>query len=244
MNSLRVSTTDRVVGSVLVTRLQELQQRPSLVVLASCQSVGDDAEACPDNTSALPALGHQLAEGGSPAVLAMQGSVTIQTGRNSSTVFFRELQRDGQIDQAMAVTRGAVRGQPEWWMPGLFMRLKSGRIWYAPGFIGVTSNKDLIPGVVRRALADTALLFLGFQLDDWDFRVLFRSIMSQEGRSRRSKYAHVAVQIAPEEGRILEPERARQYLERYFQGAYISIYWGSAEDFVQELHRRWKAVTP
>ena len=25
----------------------------------------------------------------------------------------------------------------------------------------------------------------------------------------------------------------------YFQGADISIYWGSAEDFMKELHRRW-----
>ena len=95
----------------------------------------------------------------------------------------------------------------------------------------MTSNKDLIPGVVRRALADTALLFLGFQMDDWNFRVLFRSIMSQEGRGRRRGYAHVAAQIDPEEGRILEPERARRYLESYFQDADISIYWGSAEDF-------------
>jgi hypothetical protein len=111
---------------------------------------------------------------------------------------------------------------------------------YFDYLIGVTRDKDLIPGVVRRALADTALLFLGFRMDDWNFRVLFRSIMSQEGRSRRSRYAHVAVQIDPEEGRILEPERARRYLESYFRGEDISIYWGNAEDFVQELDRRWK----
>jgi hypothetical protein len=112
---------------------------------------------------------------------------------------------------------------------------------YFDYLIGVTSNKDLIPSVVRRALADTALLFLGFQMDDWNFRVLFRSLMSQEGRGRRNRYAHVAVQIDPEEGRTLAPERARRYLETYFQGADISIYWGSAEDFIRELQRRWEA---
>jgi hypothetical protein len=111
---------------------------------------------------------------------------------------------------------------------------------YFDYLIGVTRDKDLIPGVVRRALADTALLFLGFRMDDWDFRVLFRSLMSQEGRGRRSRYAHVAVQIDPEEGRIQEPERARRYLESYFQDADISIYWGNVEDFVQELNRRWE----
>ena len=115
---------------------------------------------------------------------------------------------------------------------------------YFDYLIGVTANKDLIPPVVRRALADTALLFLGFRMDDWDFRVLFRSLMSQEGRGRRSRYAHVAVQIDPEESQILEPEGARRYLESYFEDADISIYWGSTEDFVQELGRRWQEAAP
>jgi hypothetical protein len=77
-------------------------------------------------------------------------------------------------------------------------------------------------------------------MDDWNFRVLFRSIMSQEGRRRRSRYAHVAAQIDPEGGRIMEPERARHYLESYFQDADISIFWGSVEDFVRELLSRWE----
>src|SRR5262249_58239051 len=86
---------------------------------------------------------------------------------------------------------------------------------YFDFLIGVTNNKDLIPISVRQALADTALLFLGYRLDDLSFRVLFRSIISQEGRSRRKKYAHIAGQILPEEGRFLQPERARAYLEPY-----------------------------
>jgi phosphatidylserine/phosphatidylglycerophosphate/cardiolipin synthase-like enzyme len=51
----------------------------------------------------------------------------------------------------------------------------------------------------------------------------------------------VAVQIDPEEGRIQEPERARRYLESYFQDADISIYWGSVEDFARELQQRWES---
>jgi hypothetical protein len=112
---------------------------------------------------------------------------------------------------------------------------------YFDFLIGVTTNKDLIPSVVRRALTDTALLFLGFQMDEWNFRVLFRSILSKQGSSRRDRYAHIAAQIEPEEGRLLEPERARMYLENYFsKGADISIYWGSPEDFLHELLGRWK----
>ena len=112
---------------------------------------------------------------------------------------------------------------------------------YFDYLIGVTKNKELIPEVVREALANSALLFLGFHLDDWNFRVLFRSLMNQEGRHRRKRYNHIAAQIDPDESRILEPERARHYLESYFfQGAAISIYWGTTEDFVKELLPRWK----
>ena len=111
---------------------------------------------------------------------------------------------------------------------------------YFDYLIGVTSNNDLIPAVVRRALTDTALLFLGFNLDEWDFRVLFRSIMQRKGRNRRGRYAHIAAQIDPEQGQILEPDGARRYLEEYFGDADISIFWGRVEDFAAELAARWK----
>ena len=78
---------------------------------------------------------------------------------------------------------------------------------YFDFLIGVTRDKDLVPVGVRRAFADSSLMFLGFRLDEWDFRVLFRSIINQEG-DRRSEHTHVAVQIDPEEGRSMEPERA------------------------------------
>jgi hypothetical protein len=84
-------------------------------------------------------------------------------------------------------------------------------------------------------MTDSALLFLGFQLDDWQFRVLYRSILSQQGGERRKKHPHIAAQIEPDEDRILEPERARAYLESYFQGSNINLYWGSAEDFLVQL---------
>ena len=452
--------TARVSGADLVTRVKELNQRPRLVFLASCQSAGSESRTPGDKNDqakgSLAALGPRLAESGIPAVIAMQGNISMQTITDFMPIFFQELQQDGQIDRAMTVARGVVRSRSDYWMPALFMRLKSGKVWYVPGFsderqgfekwpalmkriqrgqctpiigpgliepligsqreiarrwaeryhyplaphereslpqvaqylainqdssfpldeleeylkqeirtdycddlppelqkntsplmdmvdaigrkrwessgydahfvlaqlplpiyittnvdnllvtalkeagrdpqvmicpwneyveqyetvydrepnyhptvdrplvyhlfgrldepdsvvltednyfkflIGVTGNKDLIPSAVRRALADTALLFLGFQMDEWNFRVLFHGILSQQGSSRRDRYSHIAAQIEPEEGRILEPERARRYLESYyFNDAYISIYWGSAEDFVKELWRNW-----
>ncbi|MCB0152816.1 MAG: SIR2 family protein, partial [Caldilineaceae bacterium] len=430
----------------------------------SCQSAGSGDEPTTQDDGVLAALGPRLAEAGVPAVIAMQGNLTMQTAAEFMPVFFSELRRDGQVDRAMSVARGAVRERPDWWMPVLFMRLRSGRIGYKPGFgdereglrkwpallrnieagrctpivgpgasewllgsrreiaarwaadfgypmdpngneslpqvaqylavdqdvmfmrdeldrqiigevvrrygewlppalaaaspdelvsaaaalaqsqagmaifhtlarlplpiyvttnpgnllsnalrevevtvngqhrckepvvevcrwndslatlpsifeedrdyrpsverplvfhlfgrldepeslvvteddffdylIGVTSNNDLIPIVVRNALVNSALLFLGFGLDDWDFRVLFRSIINRQGSRRRNNYAHVAAQIDPEAGRIQEPEGARRYLETYFdKEADISIFWGGVADFTAELAKRLK----
>jgi hypothetical protein len=109
--------------------------------------------------------------------------------------------------------------------------------------IGVERYKEDIPEVVRAKFANSALLFLGLRPEDWAFRVFFRILMSQQGGQRRSRYPHIAVQVAPEEGRMIEPGRARQYLEDYFaeflsDQTRINIYWGSSQDFAREMRQR------
>lgn len=117
-------SVDRVEGGVLVQRISSLTHRPSLVVLASCKSAGESHE-----ESALAALGPQLASAGIPAVVAMQGNVSMTTVACFMTTFFSELQRDGLIDRAMAAARTTVLDRTDWWMPVLFMRVRDGRIW-------------------------------------------------------------------------------------------------------------------
>jgi hypothetical protein len=449
-------TSARTPGRDLADRLGELRRPPRLVVLASCQSAGTGDDSHVGEGGVLAALGPRLSEAGIPAVVAMQGNISMETAERFMPVFFRELRRDGQVDRAMAAARAEVRDRPDVWVPALFLRLNSGRIWYVPGFargpgqefdlwpglvtylrphrpkgtpilgsgllepylgptrefarrwaernrfplasharedlpqvaqylsvsfkasalrsmfeqelaeaargharqaglpaddsrsaaellsmagarrrqsnpsephrvlatlpfpmylttnpdnllvealleagkrpevglcpwsekvdwsesvfardpdfrpsvdrplvyylfgrledprslvlteddyfdylIGLTRNNEMIPAVVRRALVDTALLFLGFRIDDWDFRVLFRSLMAQGGRQRSEDYAHVAVQIDPEDGRNIDPEGTRRYLNRYFQNTEVRIYWGHVDDFAGELFDRW-----
>jgi hypothetical protein len=88
------------------------------------------------------------------------------------------------------------------------------------------------------------LLILGFPIDDWKFRVFFRSLMNGEGGGRRRRYTHVAAQIDPEEAQTIDPARTRHYLEEYFGGSDITIYWGSAEDFLRELAGRLPGGRP
>ena len=440
---------DVIRGAELVERIRELRRRPRLVVLISCQSGGSGSAQALDG-GALSALGPRLAAAGIPAVVAMQGNVTMETMAAFMPRFFAELQEDGGIDRAMAVARGVVRDRPDWWMPVLYMRLRSGLLWYTPGFgedsaalrkwpalvaniregkatpivgtglleslfgsmselarrwsetysfpmasyeredltqvaqylavnqdwffprrelsrhlsaelrnrfsiaassdteatlidlistvgraqratnpqnpyrilaelglpvyittdptpllaealesagrkpvteicpwekemlsasifdedpdyrpsserpliyhlfghlsepdslviteddyfdylISITREKDRIPTFIRRHLSDTSLLFLGFPLADWSFRIVYRSVMRQEGSRRRNRHTHVAAQISPEEGRILDPERARRHLETYFDEASIAIFWGEPNDFLEALQEK------
>jgi len=120
-------------GLDLVQRIRELDQRPRMVVLASCQSAGK-------GEVGLAGLGPRLAEAGVPAVIAMQGNIFMSTAAVFMKRFFTELLIDGQIDRAMSVARGEVRKADDFWMPVLFLRLRNGRIWYEPGFGG--DSKD------------------------------------------------------------------------------------------------------
>jgi hypothetical protein len=117
----------KVSGGDLVKQVKGLSQRPLLLVLASCESAGKGTG------QALLALGPRLAGAGIPAVVAMQGQVSVSTVSTFMPVFFSALREDGQIDRAMALARNAVRGRPDHWMPVLYMRLRDGNLWFKPG---------------------------------------------------------------------------------------------------------------
>lgn len=96
-----------------------------------------------------------------------------------------------------------------------------------------------VPDPVKGALTRASLLFLGFDLDDWHFRVLFRYLMSLPGKEALGIRRHVAVQVDPRRSRIADVERAREYFRQYLRKADIDIYRGTADDFLRELRRRW-----
>jgi tetratricopeptide (TPR) repeat protein len=118
-------------GSALATRIAELERRPRLVLLGSCETAG-----------ALLALGPRLAQVGVPAVVGMQDKITVATLRRFLPECLKVLQRDGRIDLAVAQARGLVRGQADFWMPVLFLRLLSGRLWE---MAGTTPERPLMP---------------------------------------------------------------------------------------------------
>jgi len=123
-------------GSKLVERVRNSKAQPRLVVLASCESAGAEGKVA---SGTLSALGPLLVDAGIPAVIAMQGKIKMSTIAQFMPAFFRALAKEGgQIDRAMGVARerAASADCDDYWMPTLFMRLRSGRLWYVPGLAG------------------------------------------------------------------------------------------------------------
>ncbi|MFW9804937.1 MAG: SIR2 family protein, partial [Candidatus Thorarchaeota archaeon] len=101
------------------------------------------------------------------------------------------------------------------------------------------TQKPVIPLYIRDALADSDLLLLGYRLPDWDFRVLFRSLLKQDDSSTNRKFS-VALQLDPgDQENIQDTARARRYLRRYFKSVNFSVVLSSTVDFVQKLCEEW-----
>jgi hypothetical protein len=102
---------------------------------------------------------------------------------------------------------------------------------YLDFLVAVSSEPKLLPHQIRKALAGASLLFIGYRLADWNFRVLHRGlVMAGEQSLRRLS---VTVQLRPS-----DPER--EYLEKYFGALSVRVYWGTAKQFAAELSRRWR----
>jgi hypothetical protein len=108
--------------------------------------------------------------------------------------------------------------------------------------VRLTRDPDLLPPAIRTALAGTALIFVGYSLADWSFRMLLRGLAASLGASLG--YTGVAV-LLPHGGRSpAEQERAQAYMDRYFNSIEklsTRIYWGTARQFARELRSRWEA---
>jgi|HubBroStandDraft_5_1064220.scaffolds.fasta_scaffold32099_2 hypothetical protein len=122
-------------GKELVQRLRDMSERPRVVILVSCDSAGSQTG------GVLAAIGPRLIAAGVPAVLAMQGKISVESASKFMPAFLREFSRTGQVDQAVAFARGSISDRSDWWMPVLFMRLKTGRIWQSRPSVGSDFEK-------------------------------------------------------------------------------------------------------
>jgi len=102
---------------------------------------------------------------------------------------------------------------------------------------------ELVPSAVLSAMTDYPLLFIGYSLQDWTFRVIFHSLLRAQAEVNRRRSVSVQL-LPPVNGSVAEAERrAREYITRYLGGWKISIFWGTATEFFSELNRRMEGLT-
>jgi len=116
---------------------------------------------------------------------------------------------------------------------------------YFEFLMGVTRNETReaarIPPAVTAAIAESGWLMLGFQVEDWDFRVVLSSVLRQPGRPMGLKRrTSVAIQMnLTDEGVAFA--RTFDYLDRHFSTSKeVSLFWTSPEAFVNELWIRYR----
>jgi hypothetical protein len=102
--------------------------------------------------------------------------------------------------------------------------------------INLSKDERLLPTAIRKALASTSLLFIGYSLGDINFRVIFQGIMSIV--KPHFQLPSIAVQLPPNYDED-KKEKIMKYLNRYTKNMFkVRIHWGDAKEFVNELQKR------
>jgi hypothetical protein len=109
---------------------------------------------------------------------------------------------------------------------------------YFDWLVKVSADPERVPPVVRAAMNNTSLMFLGYSMHDIEFRVIMRGLVAT-GDQRRS-FKHVAVQLDVDDVSVENIDSVQTFLQQYFQDAEINVFWGSVEQFIAELKEQWE----
>ena len=106
---------------------------------------------------------------------------------------------------------------------------------YIEFLINTSQAEYALPLPIKRALVATSMLFVGYSIADWNFRVLLGSLNNY--KSVGSYRLNVAVMPLPK-GNDAEVKNIEDYLTRYYRELNVVVHWSSARSFLQELRRR------
>ncbi len=109
---------------------------------------------------------------------------------------------------------------------------------YLDYLVRISAEMERIPDYIWATLTDSSLLFLGYSLDDWEFRVIMRGLVAT--REQRHRFKHVGVQLELTEVSEIDVADAQAFLQEYFQNANVNVFWGSTAQFMAELREQWE----
>lgn len=107
-------------------------------------------------------------------------------------------------------------------------------------------DEPVIPNVVDLAMKQRSLLFLGYRLNDLEFRVLLRMLMCNRGQQFRygTHFTVQTVQIVADDNSTdsEQIQDLQDFVNKYFEynRIKVNVYPGSLAQFVTKLHQRWE----
>jgi hypothetical protein len=107
-------------------------------------------------------------------------------------------------------------------------------------YMNRNEDKDILPPNLRTGINQGSLLFIGYTPEDINFRAIFQGFLSfMRTISMELRAPSFAVQNSPDISNKKQVKLQR-YLERYTLHMFeMRVYWGSTQDFLIELQKRW-----
>ncbi|MEM7334740.1 MAG: SIR2 family protein [Chloroflexota bacterium] len=98
--------------------------------------------------------------------------------------------------------------------------------------VTISRDPEVVPKRVHHALADSSLIMLGYSLQHWDFRTIFRTLI--KGSDTETRLKSVFIQL-------LDNQHEKHFLQSYLaQEAEFEVVWGETGDFLQEIYQGWQ----
>jgi hypothetical protein len=104
---------------------------------------------------------------------------------------------------------------------------------YLDFLVRTTVDSNVVPARITEALASSSLLLIGYELQDWDFRVLFRGLVRSWHQAKRPR--SICIQLDPQKNDMENSRKIQEYLKTYFSEYKFDIYWGDSNMFAQDL---------
>ncbi len=113
---------------------------------------------------------------------------------------------------------------------------------YTQFMIEVNKNEEIIPTTIRKRLPRSSLLFIGYSLEDINFRAIFQGFLNfLSSLSAEERKISVAVQTPPIISNT-EQVKMQKYLDQYTRNLFqLNVYWDTPFEFMVELDKRWGA---
>ena len=99
------------------------------------------------------------------------------------------------------------------------------------------TQNPIVPLKLREVLAESRLILLGYHMQDWEFRALFRFLL--KFRKNELSPRSTVIQLKPRPKKLEDEKRSLAYLLQYFDKKQFDVEWTNAEEYIQKLWNEW-----